>query len=67
MRAGTAASFVEPELLSQPADYLQKAIEAPGFENYRVMLKETERQRPHTLSAAEERLVAMTGDMGAAC
>lgn len=66
VRAGTAASFVEPELLSQPAAYLQKAIEAPGFENYRVMLKETERQRPHTLSAAEERLVAMTGDMGAA-
>ncbi|MBQ8955263.1 MAG: oligoendopeptidase F [Clostridia bacterium] len=62
----TAMAFVQPELLAQPADYLQKAAAAPGFEDYRVQLQEIERQRPHTLSAAEERLIAMTGDMGAA-
>ncbi len=65
VRAETAASFVQPELLSLPSDYLRAAAQAPGFEPYRVMLAETERRRPHTLSAAEERIVAMTGDMGA--
>ena len=66
VQIGTAMAFVQPELLAQPAEYLEKAAAAPGFEDYRVALKEIERQRPHTLSAAEERLVAMTGDMGAA-
>ena len=62
----TAMAFMEPELLAQPAGYLEQAAAAPGFEDYRVQLKEIERHRPHTLSAAEERLIAMTGDMGAA-
>ena len=62
----TAMAFTQPELLAQPAGYIEKAAAAPGFEDYRVQLREIERQRPHTLSAAEERLVAMTGDMGAA-
>ena len=66
VRAETASSFVQPELLSQSAEYIESAAEAPGFEDYRVMLRETERQRPHTLSASEERLVAMSGDMGGA-
>ena len=66
VRAETAQSFGQPELLAQPAGYIEKAVQTPGFEDYRVLLEETERQRPHTLSAAEERLVAMTGDMGAA-
>ena len=66
VQIGTAMAFVQPELLAQPAEYLEKAAAAPGFEDYRVALKEIERQRPHTLSAAEERIVAMTGDMGAA-
>ena len=65
VQIGTAMAFVQPELLAQPAEYLEKAAAAPGFEDYRVALKEIERQRPHTLSAAEERIVAMTGDMGA--
>ncbi len=66
VRCETASSFVQPELLAQPAEYLKEAMETKGFEDYRVMLSELERQRPHTLSAAEERIVAMTGDMGAA-
>ena len=66
VQAETAAAFVQPELLAQPTGYIGQAAAAPGFEDYRVQLNEIERQRPHTLSAAEERLVAMTGDMGAA-
>ena len=66
VQSETAVAFLQPELLAQPAEYLAAAADAPGFEDYRVQLKEIERQRPHTLSAAEERLIAMTGDMGAA-
>lgn len=64
--AGSSAAFLTPELLSQPDGYLSQAAESEGFEIYQVFLKNLERRRPHTLSAAEEKLVAMTGEMGAA-
>jgi len=64
--AETAGSFATPELLSQSEEYLNTAAEAEGFENWRVFLKNIQRRRPHTLSAAEEKLIAMTGEMGAA-
>ncbi len=64
--AGAAAAFLEPELLSLPETCLTEAADAEGFENYRVFLKKLQRRRPHTLSAAEEKLLAMTGEMGAA-
>ncbi len=64
--AGTAEAYFTPELLSQPEEYLTKAANAEGFENYKVFLTNLMRQRPHTLSAAEERIIAMTGEMGAA-
>ena len=62
----TATSFVTPELLAQPEGYLTKMAARAEFADYRVFLTELERQRPHTLSAKEERLVAMSGEMGAA-
>lgn len=64
VKMGTAAAFAEPELLSYPAEYLAEVMQKAGFEDYRVFLGEIERRRPHTLSAAEERLIAMTGEMG---
>ena len=64
--AETAGSFATPELLAQPEEYLTLAAEAEGFENYKVFLSNIQRRRPHTLSAAEEKLLAMTGEMGAA-
>ena len=64
--AETAGSFTTPELLSMPDEYLEEAARTEGFENWRVFLKNLQRRREHTLSAAEERLIAMTGEMGAA-
>ncbi len=64
--AETAGAFIAPELLAQPEGYLSRAAETAGFEDYRVFLKELERSRAHTLTPAEERLIAMTGEMGAA-
>lgn len=62
----TAASFLMPELLSLPAEYLAEACKKPAFAEFAVTLREVERQRPHTLSKAEERIVAMAGEMAAA-
>ena len=64
--AETAGSFLTPELLAQPDEYLNEAMNAAGFENYKVFIERIQRRRPHTLSAAEEKLLAMTGEMGAA-
>lgn len=66
VKLGTATAFVQPELLEQSADYLRGVMDEDAFCDYRVFLNEIERQRPHTLSAAEERIVAMTGEMGSA-
>ena len=66
VRLETAAAFLTPELLAQPEGYIDRARAQAGFEPYRVYLSEIERQRAHTLSAAEQRLIAMTGEMGAA-
>ena len=62
----TAASFLMPELLSLPAEYLADVCEKPACSEFAVTLREVERQRPHTLSKAEERIVAMAGEMAAA-
>ena len=62
----TSASFLTPELLSLPAEYLREVCEKPEFAEFAVTLREIERQRPHTLSKAEERIVAMAGEMAAA-
>ncbi len=64
--AQTAGAFIAPELLAQPEGYLAQAAGTEGFADYQVMLKELERSRAHTLSPAEEKLVAMTGEMSAA-
>ena len=65
VRLSTASAFMQPELLAQPEGYLTETAAGEGFEDYRVFAAEIERQRPHTLSAAEERIIAMTGEMGA--
>ena len=62
----TATAFITPELLSLSPEYIASCAADPRFADYRVQLAEIERSRPHTLSAAEEKIIAMTGDMAAA-
>ena len=66
VKAQSAMSFMQPELLSLGSEYLAERIADGRFSDWRVQLNEIERARPHTLSAAEERLIAMTGDMASA-
>lgn len=58
-RAEEAASFIRPEILALPEEVLQQYLSAPELASYRVYLERMARLKPHTLSPAEERLLAM--------
>jgi oligoendopeptidase F len=58
-RAAEASSFFRPELLSLPQDKLDGYIASPKLEEYKLLLQRLVRFKPHTLSTAEERLLAM--------
>jgi oligoendopeptidase F len=67
LQAGVAeaSSFLEPELVALGAERIGKLMrrnDTLGGE-YRHLLNETIRRAPHTLSAPEERLIAMAGPM----
>lgn len=62
-RLSTAVSFVAPELLAAPEGYLESVRANPDFSDYDMYVDDLIRRRPHTLSAAEEKLVAMAGDV----
>ena len=62
VRASQASSFMRPELLAMDEADWQKLIIAPEFAPFRFMLQRIARDRPHTLSANEEQLLAMLGE-----
>ena len=62
-----AASFETPEIMAIDEDTLEGFYtQCPGLERYRRYLTEVRRMKAHTLSAAEERLLAAAGEMAAA-
>jgi len=62
-RAGQAASFIRPEILSLSTAKLNKFIAAKPLAPYRLSLERLMRYKPHTLSDAEENLLAMQSEM----
>jgi len=55
-------SFIEPEILKTDKATLEKFIPSePRLTNYRLYLDDIQRRAPHTLSDAEERLLASSG------
>ena len=55
-------SWLAPEVLALPAGTVEKFLSAePGLAPYRFFLLDLERQRAHTLSPAEEKLLAQAG------
>lgn len=58
-RAAEAASFLRPELLAIPDEQMRQYLADPVLAEYRLMLERVLRYKPHTLSTAEERLLAM--------
>lgn len=59
----TALSFFEPELLSMDTDVIQGFVNnTEGLGMYRFKIDEIMRKKPHILSEAEERIIALAGD-----
>lgn len=59
-----ASSYVTPELLSIPDDTMERFYkEQSGLELYRRIFDRIRRRRAHILSEAEERIIALTGEM----
>lgn len=65
--AGSADSFAAPELLSIDGDTLERFYgDNPALSDYRRAMDEIRRTKDHILSAAEERIMAETGEMASA-
>jgi oligoendopeptidase F len=64
---GAQASFIEPEILRFPAGTVEKFLAAePRLKVYEFYLKDIERRSAHTLSEAEEKLLADVGPLAGA-
>ncbi len=63
VKCSTAISFLEPEILSIPADKLEKMMQDPALATYRHLLEDTVRGRAHVGSAEIEHMMAMLSDV----
>ncbi|MGM9550099.1 MAG: oligoendopeptidase F [Faecousia sp.] len=64
---GAACSFDTPEIMAISDDKLTEFYaECPKLERYRRFLTDLRRRKEHTLSAAEEKLLAAAGEMSQA-
>ena len=59
----TATSYVVPELLSLPEERLEALAAAPDMKEYDAFIRRLARQKAHTLSKAEERILSMYSDL----
>lgn len=63
-RVSTALSFIVPEILALPGETLGRfRQEEPGLAHYGFVLDELLRQKPHTLTAAGEEIIARAGEV----
>ena len=63
VKAISAIAFAEPEILSLPQQTLDDIATQECLKNHRFTLEKLLRQKPHTLSAAEEQLLAGFGEV----
>ena len=61
-----AVAYFSPEVLALPAQQLDDYLRQPQMQLYGRMFAEIRRQQPHTLSPAEEKLLAGSGEMAGA-
>jgi oligoendopeptidase F len=55
-----AAAFVVPEILAIDDERFAKFIADPALKDWRIRLQKVRRMKPHVLSVAEERLLALS-------
>jgi oligoendopeptidase F len=65
-RAGEAASYIRPEILSIPTARMKQFLAAASVAPYRLLLERLLRYKPHTLGRKEEKLLAMQTEMAQA-
>ena len=63
VKAGSASAFLDPELLALPEDTLKALMDDPAFSDYSEQLRLLLREKPHTLPAEQEKLLAEAGDV----
>lgn len=56
-------AFAQPEILSLPEEKIKAFADAPELADYKVNMIRLLREKPHTLSAAEEQLLASFGEV----
>lgn len=66
VKVESVISFLVPELLAADETHLRKLMESELLKDYRFHVEDLLRKKKHTLSAKEERLLAMSGEMAAA-
>lgn len=66
VQLGTAASFIEPELLQMADEDLQRYLDSDELAPYRHRLENIVRSKPHSLSPAEEAILAAAGELAQA-
>ena len=59
----SASSFLIPELLALPQQRFAQLTKAPELAPYAQVLRDVARRREHTLSAEQEKLIAMLGEV----
>ncbi len=62
-RVGEAASFIGPELQAIPKAKMKQFMKSEHLKPYKFNLEKLLRHRPHILSEAEERILAMQGEI----
>lgn len=60
---GAASSWLQPELLKVDPAKMRRFLDDKRLAPWRFFIEDTLRLRPHTLSAAEERVAAEAGDL----
>ena len=63
VKAGSATAFLAPELLALPEETLREMMADASFADYSEMLRLLLLQKPHTLPAEQEKLLAEAGDV----
>ncbi len=61
-----ATSFIVPEILAKPDEWIEQLLNATELADYRFSLEEMVREKKHILSKAEEALLAQVGDLSRA-
>ncbi|MEX0675600.1 MAG: oligoendopeptidase F [Pirellulales bacterium] len=62
-RAGQAASYIRPEIMDIPTAVMDELLKSSELAEFRVLLEQLLRYKPHTLAKSEEKLLAMQAEM----